>query len=195
MKLRFCWNLLAFTLVVSVCSGAEEAAKTDREAIQQRTTETQSKPEAKQNPVKIDPYAVAVTDGTTETKSTAVVPVAPTEKDAKAKDPAAAAEAAIQAEKTRIAEEASAFAKGEGERYARRQAAYEAARSAARPPVEPAKKSSIAEMQLPDGRYVVLAGGDRKVFASKTEAEPYLAEIRRNEADRPIVLGSGGARK
>ena len=123
-------------------------------------------------------------DGVTETKEV------PAEKDAKPKDPAAEAELAAQAEKARAAEEASAFAKGEGERYARRQKAYEAARQTSRPPVERPKKSSVAELQLPDGRYVVVAGGDRKVFASKAEAQPYLAEIRQAETDRPIVLGS-----
>jgi hypothetical protein len=195
MKLTLRWNLLAFTLVASVCSAADEAAKTDREAVQQRVRESQTTAETKQNTVKIDPNAVAVSDGTTDVKAPVVVPVVPAEKDAKPKDPAAEAEAALQAEKTRVADEASAFAKGEGERYARRQKAYEAARSMApRAPVEPAKKSSIAELQLADGRYLVVAGGERKVFASKAEAEPYLAEIRQAESDRPIVLGAA-ARK
>ena len=184
MKRTIRWNLLAFTLVASVGSAANYPSKSGAEAVQLPAQQVPPAGKPKQIPVKIDSEGVVVNDGVTETKEV------PAEKDAKPRDPAAEAELAAQAEKARVAEEASAFAKGEGERYARRQKAYEAARQTSRPPVERPKKSSIAELQLADGRYVVVAGGDRKVFANKAAAEPYLAEIRQAETDRPLVLGS-----
>ena len=184
MKRKIRWNLLAFTLVASVGSAANYPSKPGGEAVQLPAPEVRTTTKPKQIPVKIDSEGVTVNDGVTETKDV------PAEKDAKPKDPAAEAELAAQAERARVAEEASAFAKGEGERYARRQEAYEAARQTRRAPVERPKKSSIAELQLADGRYVVVAGGDRKVFANKAEAQPYLAEIRQAETDRPIVLGA-----
>jgi hypothetical protein len=106
-------------------------------------------------------------------------------------DPAAAAEAAREAEKTRAAEKAAALALGEGERYVLRLKAYEAARSgASRTPLAPVRKNSIAQLELADGRCIVIVGGNRTVFATKAAADAHVAEIRQAELERPIILGT-----
>lgn len=107
------------------------------------------------------------------------------------KEKVAADEAARAAEAQRAAESAGALARGEGERYAARLKAYEAARAGiGRVPAQPVKKTSLAQAQLPNGRWVVIAGVDRKEFSSKTEADRFVAEIKQAEFDSPIVLDS-----
>lgn len=134
--------------------------------------------------LRIDKDAVIVNDA----KPTPAKPAVDDKATAKPKDPVAEAAAAQEAEKTRLADETSAFARGEGERYARRQKAYEAARAISRSPTDAVKSASIAQMALPDGRVVVVADGVRTTFPNKAAADAHVAQIRRAELERPIVL-------
>ena len=136
--------------------------------------------------LQIDKDAVIVNDTGPTPAKPAVDDKAPT----KPKNPVAEAAAAQEAEKTRLADEASAFARGEGERYARRQKAYEAARAVSRSSTESVKSASIAQMTLPDGRVIVVADGARTTFPNKAAADAHVAGIRRAELERPIVLGT-----
>ncbi|MEO6002505.1 MAG: hypothetical protein ABIZ04_12210 [Opitutus sp.] len=111
------------------------------------------------------------------------------------KEKLASDEAARATEAQRNADSASALARGEGERYAARLKAYEAARSGiGRKPAPPVKKTSLAQAQLPNGKFVVIAGPDRKEFSTKAEADSFVAEIKQAEYDSPIVL-DGAAHK
>ena len=179
--------LLALGLVCSTAVAAETTPKEDIEAGPQRTPSARSMTEKKAGPARVDRDGVTVKDGGVIVSSSSSLPGAlNTEtKPAAPKDPAAAA---VEAEKVRVADEAAAFAKGEGERYARRQQAYAAARAAGPARVAPPKASSLAQLALPDGRHVVLAGGNRMVFPTKAAADAHVAEIRRTELERPIVL-------
>jgi hypothetical protein len=193
MKFTSLPSLLIFGTCCSLVGAAEPAPK-EEAAPQRHSTNYPRRPATPPAtpvaPAKpVDPNAVIVSDGSTVVKSEVPITPAPAEKP---KDPAAEAAAAAEAERVKAADEASAFARGEGERYARRQKAYEEARSGAnRAPAVPTKTNSIAQAQLPDGRNVVIVGGDRKVFANKAQADAYVAEIKRADANRPFVIGSG----
>ena len=151
----------------------------------ERTRQNRSSTQTKAEPVKIVSDGVLVNDGVEP--AIPVVPIAPTPAPEK-KDATLTPEAAAEAERIRLADEASALARGEGERYIRRQKAYEAARAGHRAPVVPVKSSSVAQLQLADGRCVVMAGSNRKVFPNKAAADAYVAEIKQAEANRPIVI-------
>lgn len=179
---------LALFVITSVCVGAEQPADSARERAAEKARQARPSTSTKGEPVKIDANGVTVNDGVDP--AVPVVPVAPKPAPVEdKKDATLTPEAAAEAERIRIADEASALARGEGERYIRRQKAYEAARAGLpRAPVAPAKQSSVAQLQLADGRCVVMAGSTRKVFPNKAAADAYVAEIKEAEANRPIVL-------
>lgn len=182
-------------LVVSAvaCGAAETIRLPDKDAVESRAKEARTVPAPKKETVRVDQGTTVTSKETPKPEATA--PLSPAaEKERQKKDQAAAADAAVQEEKTRAADQASALARGEGERYARRLKAYEAARAASSRSSNEvgSKPTSIAEMQLPDGRVVVVvAGADRKVFRSKSEADAYVAEVRKADFERPIVLSPG----
>jgi hypothetical protein len=183
---------LAFFVITSVCVGAEQPTDNARETAAAKARQTRSSTTTKGEPVKIVSDGVMVNDGVDQ--AVPVVPVTPTPApaDGEKKNVPLTPEAAAEAERIRVADEASALARGEGDRYIRRQKAYEAARAGLnRAPVVPVKSSSVAQLQLADGSCVVMAGSTRKVFPNKEAADAYVAEIKLAEANRPIVLDAG----
>lgn len=175
----------AFVLFCTACAAAEPATKSDKDADAQK--------KAKESTV---PSATKTTTQSTDKKKTPL-PTTPSDVPPAAPAPAAPAKAekeapkdpAAEAEKARLESEA-ALARGEGERYARRQKAYEAARAnSARTSVDSPKRTSIAQMELADGTCVVIVGNDRTVFPNKAAADAYVADIKRAENDRPINIG------
>lgn len=127
------------------------------------------------------------------TPAAPVVPAAPETEAAKKerlrKEQLAAAEQAKADEEKRRVDDATALARGEGERYAARLKAYEDARSGVgHTPVPPPKKFSIAQLVLPNGHSVVMAGDVRKEFNTKAEADAFVAEIHRQIDEKPLVI-------
>lgn len=183
---------LAFFVITSVCSGAEQTADSARENAAEKARQTRPSTQTKAEPVKIVSDGVMVNDGVDPAVPVAPVAPKPAPVEGEKKDATLTPEAAAEAERIRVADEASALARGEGDRYIRRQKAYEAARAGLhRAPVVPVKPSSVAQLQLADGRCVVMAGSNRKVFPNKAAADAYVAEIKEAEANRPIVLDAG----
>ncbi|MEO7600326.1 MAG: hypothetical protein ABIV50_15435 [Opitutus sp.] len=187
-------NLLFFrigavlTVSAIACGAAETTKPAEKDASESRAKEYRTVPTPKADTVRVDQGTVV---GNETPKAQPTPPLSPAaERERLRKEQAAAADAAVQDEKTRAADQVSALARGEGERYARRLRAYEAARAAsARSSNEVGTKpTSIAEMQLADGRVVVVAGSDRKVFSNKSEADAFVADVRKADFDRPIVL-------
>lgn len=97
----------------------------------------------------------------------------------------------VEAEEQKKVDDANSVARGEGERYVLRLKAWEAARAVAvnRPTVPPAKKTSVASIELPNGHCVVMTGTERKEFATKAEADAFIRELKKAE-DEPIVISS-----
>lgn len=180
---------VAFALLCSAGIAAETTPEKERRPpLRLPYREAAPATATKTEPAPLPDNAVTVTD------PVAVVPVVadPAEKTADPKGPAAEPQTPEEAEKVRVQEEANAFARGEGERYALRQKAYADARAGvSRKPAVATKSTSIAQAQLADGRGVVIVGGIRTVFATKAEADAYVAGIRRDEEERPFVVGSG----
>ena len=178
--------VLVFSSVMS--AAAEPTKPTDKEAVESRAKEARTVPSPKKNDVRID-QGTTVNKDAAKTEATAPLNPAAEKAPVKKALPPTPEEAA-EAERARAADQASSLARGEGERYARRLKAYEAARAAsARPSNEVGSKpTSIAEMVMADGRVVVVAGTDRKVFSNKAEADAYVAEVRKADFEKPIVL-------
>ena len=199
--LRFCLLVL---ISLSV-RAAEEQAPTKAPSAPPDRSATATPAQAKDLSVRpAQPPApkkeTAVTDTTLVDPVAPVAPTVPAAPETEAakkerlrKEQLTAAETAKADEEKRRIDDASALARGEGERYAARLKAYEAARSGVgRTPVPPPKKFSLAQLVLPNGHSVVMAGDVRKEFATKAEADAYVAEIRRQIEERPLVISDSG---
>jgi hypothetical protein len=138
----------------------------------------------------------ALTDATLVEPVAPVAAVAPAASETAAekkerlrKEQVAAAETTKADEEKRRVDDAAALARGEGERYALRLKAYEAARAGVgRTPVPPPKKFSLAQAVLPNGHSVVITGNVRREFATKAEADAFVAEIQREVEEAPLVI-------
>ena len=190
-------TLLCATHTILAETKAQDSSKGQGVRVEPRTNAPAApKPEA----ARTDAAVSVKTDTSGATASgeqgvTVPVESAAAKKERLQKEKAAGEEAARAAEAQRSADSASALARGEGERYAARLKAYEAARSGiGRKPAPPVKKTSIAQAQLPSGKFIVIAGPDRREFNTKAEADSFVAEIKQAEYDSPIVL-DGAPRK
>lgn len=193
LSLSGCLTVLLFCAALQTGLAQASTATEPKTAgkVEARTAPTKSEPSRPDSSVTVK------TDVSGATAKADQATAAPAEspavrKERLEKEKIASEESAHAAEAQRAADSANALARGEGERYAARLKAYEAARAGiGRVPSQPVKKTSLAQAQLPNGRWVVIAGADRKEFATKVEADRFVAEIKQAEFDSPIVLDSG----
>jgi len=195
MKLFSSGFLVVLMLVGGAQTATAQSAPATDPKVQGKADGRTTEP-TKTAPARVDASVTVKTDVNGSTakveQGTSVPAESPSaKKERLEKERVANEEAARAAETQRAADSASALARGEGERYAARLKAYEAARAGiGRVPAQPVKKTSLAQAQLPNGRWVVIAGADRKEFSTKVEADRFVAEIKQAEFDSPIVLDS-----